>query len=404
MLRGVIVLLLLVGCDGPDEPRAEPGVERSAYTLDESAFLSLEATRDEPLVGGLAPIGEHVFRARRVGTAPVSFALVVDTTPFEVVPPVLPVTARWPGVGVGAAPCAPAIDASLGETTISPGGGDCLTVGERTTEVIGYRAPFDRSRLPFDAHVDGLVVTLSSRDGTPPPDAIRVRSGVVGHDLAAAASVTTLGVLSDPAVEGDAAHSLVEGFLSRAVGLDTASWRARITGERMPFDALYFRLSAADVDRLGSLDLTPPPDATTRSFLVQVVVHRTSGVCGASAGGFHGRPTAIARVHTGTIVADGGLDRESVRRALRRHLDEMRECYAAALADRPELAGRVTLGFDVEADGTVTGTRVSHASTLDDDAVESCLVASVAAVRFPALDPPARTAVLYPVSFDSSGE
>ena len=75
------------------------------------------------------------------------------------------------------------------------------------------------------------------------------------------------------------------------------------------------------------------------------------------------------------------LDKEAIRRVVRTELPAIRKCYEDGLLRRPELAGKVTVSFQIEATGSVSS---ASASGLGDTQVESCVSAVIEGVRFPA--------------------
>jgi TonB family protein len=79
----------------------------------------------------------------------------------------------------------------------------------------------------------------------------------------------------------------------------------------------------------------------------------------------------------------GSLTRGPVRRVVRRGLGEVRGCHAEALAARPSVGGRVVVSFVVSSTGLVQ-TSSLMSTTLDDRALESCIVQTVRRWRFPA--------------------
>ncbi len=121
---------------------------------------------------------------------------------------------------------------------------------------------------------------------------------------------------------------------------------------------------------------------------------------GAGAGGFRGRASAVPRIcGCGEADTHGGLSRESVRRVIRQHVNEVRFCYEQGLLDRPDLAGRVTVSFLVAPAGTVQTSAVASA-TIEDRDVQSCLTSAVRRWTFPASEGP--TMVTYPLVFEST--
>jgi TonB family protein len=91
----------------------------------------------------------------------------------------------------------------------------------------------------------------------------------------------------------------------------------------------------------------------------------------------------------------GALDKEIIRRVIRRHLNEVRFCYEKELVRTPTLAGRLTLQFTINAAGQVIAATVPS-STLNNPALESCAVAAVKAWEFPKTRGDGTVVVNYP--------
>jgi hypothetical protein len=86
-----------------------------------------------------------------------------------------------------------------------------------------------------------------------------------------------------------------------------------------------------------------------------------------------------ASVRTGQPTVEGALDKETIRRYLRRNFPALRTCYEQRLAARAELNGTLTASFVIQPDGTV---RDAKASGLDAE-VESCFAKVIATIQFP---------------------
>jgi hypothetical protein len=123
---------------------------------------------------------------------------------------------------------------------------------------------------------------------------------------------------------------------------------------------------------------------------------------GSGAGGFSGRRSTVPRIRTGDADVRGSLSREVIRRVIRRHINEVRFCYEQELAQRPDLAGRVTVSFIISATGAVQTATVSN-TTLNNARVEGCIVQAVRRWTFPAPDGGGVVGVNYPFVLDSSG-
>ena len=58
----------------------------------------------------------------------------------------------------------------------------------------------------------------------------------------------------------------------------------------------------------------------------------------------------------------GTLDKEIIRRTVRRHLNEVKYCYEKALATRPSLAGRIVTQFTIAPTGRVLAAVIQSSS------------------------------------------
>ncbi|MCA9636896.1 MAG: AgmX/PglI C-terminal domain-containing protein [Myxococcales bacterium] len=64
------------------------------------------------------------------------------------------------------------------------------------------------------------------------------------------------------------------------------------------------------------------------------------------------------------------------------HMDDVGECYGQASADNPELAGKVIVNFTIAGDGSVSAAEIDEGSTLNDEAMNTCLKGKIAGWRF----------------------
>lgn len=90
----------------------------------------------------------------------------------------------------------------------------------------------------------------------------------------------------------------------------------------------------------------------------------------------------------------GSLDKEVVRRVVRRYIGDVQTCYDRGRKVDSELEGRVAIEFVIDERGKVPLAAVK-ASTLHNAEVESCLVEAVKGWKFPA-PPDGKTVVVYP--------
>jgi RNA polymerase sigma-70 factor (ECF subfamily) len=109
----------------------------------------------------------------------------------------------------------------------------------------------------------------------------------------------------------------------------------------------------------------------------------------------------------------GSIDKDEIRRAMRRAIPALRDCYTRLLENQPRALGRLVFHFTITDDGNGGG-RVSDASirprTADAGApeliaplAEQCMLNAIAATPFP---PPkgGQVIVTYPFSFAPSGD
>lgn len=114
-------------------------------------------------------------------------------------------------------------------------------------------------------------------------------------------------------------------------------------------------------------------------------------------------PPAPAEVTAGATPeatpAGPAATKDVIRRVVRSHAAETRFCYERRLALSEGLAGKVTLSWIIQADGTVRdATIVADSTTLLDEEVHRCLRDAVGRWSFPAHDGKA-TKVSYPFLF-----
>ena len=116
---------------------------------------------------------------------------------------------------------------------------------------------------------------------------------------------------------------------------------------------------------------------------------------GQSVGALAARKVYAPQVIPGQAIVRGSLDKHIIRRIIQGHINEVRYCYEQELGTHPELAGRVSVRFDISAEGTVATSFVSE-STLGDERVESCIAEAVHRWEFPAVHGGGLVIVNYP--------
>jgi hypothetical protein len=90
----------------------------------------------------------------------------------------------------------------------------------------------------------------------------------------------------------------------------------------------------------------------------------------------------LPEVSSGTTIVRGSLDKEIVRRVVRRHIKEVKYCYERELVRHPALLGRVVTQFAILPTGRVA-TALLASSTVGNVEVESCVLAAVRRWEFP---------------------
>ncbi len=103
---------------------------------------------------------------------------------------------------------------------------------------------------------------------------------------------------------------------------------------------------------------------------------------GRGAGGLGGRRAKAPEVMPGQANVRGSLDKEIIRRIVRRHMNEIKYCYEQELLKKPELGGRVAVQWTISASGQVVSSVLSS-STLSNARAENCIVQAVRRWEFP---------------------
>ena len=103
---------------------------------------------------------------------------------------------------------------------------------------------------------------------------------------------------------------------------------------------------------------------------------------GRGAGGLGGRRAHAPDVIPGQANVRGSLDKEIIRRIIRRHINEVKYCYEQELTKKPELGGRIMVQFTIAASGQVIASVLQN-STMANARVENCTVQAVRRWEFP---------------------
>lgn len=147
---------------------------------------------------------------------------------------------------------------------------------------------------------------------------------------------------------------------------------------------------------------TPPPGGMEHVSTVGIG-GKTEGILGLGGIGVLGKRAPpgnkrTPRIHPGKTMVRGALDKNVIRRVIRKSQNQVRFCYERELVKDPELAGRITVKFVISAKGTVVNTEIAS-TTMKNEAVERCLERVVQRMRFPAPRGGGIVMVNYPFIF-----
>ncbi len=123
---------------------------------------------------------------------------------------------------------------------------------------------------------------------------------------------------------------------------------------------------------------------------------------GRGAGGLGGRRASAPDVVPGTAQVRGSLDKEIIRRIIRRHLNEVKFCYEKELMKKPDLFGRVMIQFTISGAGAVVASVVQQ-STMNNPSVEQCIAGAVRRWEFPKPQGGGIVIVSYPFVLKAAG-
>lgn len=117
--------------------------------------------------------------------------------------------------------------------------------------------------------------------------------------------------------------------------------------------------------------------------------------------GMHRTAKVPPRIQPGVAdVSAGGLSKEDIRRVIQRRLPEIRSCYEQSLSARPDLNGRITVGFLIQPSGGVQGARIIG-DELRDGRTATCITQALSRWAFPQSISPTLVRE-YPFRFQSA--
>ncbi len=108
----------------------------------------------------------------------------------------------------------------------------------------------------------------------------------------------------------------------------------------------------------------------------------------------------VVRVGGSVGDTDGELPKPVIRAYIATKMGGIKACYQRQLQSNPELAGKVKVAFLISPNGSVTGVR-KDSTTLNNDAVEDCVISLIKSWKFPPAKGGGSTKVEYPFVFSS---
>ncbi len=211
---------------------------------------------------------------------------------------------------------------------------------------------------------------------------------------------------------GGGSRLLVRGIVVAVVVLATAMFGVHTMVERM-----RTREMASEHER-ELVEDQPPPSTTTEptpTTTTAAPTTTTSDELTLTRQPSAPAPSTVTAGGGGIVVAPpsstapadpavhhGTLDAMQVRGVVREALPEIRFCFEWQLQAHPDLAGRVTMQFTIQPDGTVANASVLE-DALHDDTVTNCFSHVMAHLHFP---PPegGSVEVHYPFHLDGAPE
>ena len=112
--------------------------------------------------------------------------------------------------------------------------------------------------------------------------------------------------------------------------------------------------------------------------------------------GVNGHEARPPGVRIGNASAIGDLDKNIIRRYIRRKIPRIRHCYERALLADPDLEGTVESVFQISPIGEVMA---AETSGMENDELHACVSASIASIAFPKPRGGGFVAVTYPFTF-----
>ncbi|HTN53465.1 MAG TPA: AgmX/PglI C-terminal domain-containing protein, partial [Anaeromyxobacter sp.] len=129
------------------------------------------------------------------------------------------------------------------------------------------------------------------------------------------------------------------------------------------------------------------------------------GSYGTGVGGLGKKGDRDISIATGAAQVMGSIDKELVRKVIQDHAAQIRYCYEQQLALNPRLAGKVSIKWVINADGSASSPQVDgSATTLEDAKVHECMMSRITSWQFPKPKGGGIAVITYPWILRASGE
>jgi TonB family protein len=122
---------------------------------------------------------------------------------------------------------------------------------------------------------------------------------------------------------------------------------------------------------------------------------------GGHVGGTLKRKATVPDPIVGVPDIKGRLDKELIRRIVRRHLNEVKFCYEQEAIRHPDLSGRLVVQFTITGNGSVSSSAVGK--SMGNAVVDQCVTQAVRRWEFPSPEGGGVVIVSYPFVLTMSG-
>jgi hypothetical protein len=129
------------------------------------------------------------------------------------------------------------------------------------------------------------------------------------------------------------------------------------------------------------------------------------GGYGSGVGGLGSKRDRDVAISTGDTKVLGAIDPELIRKVIRDHADQVRYCYEQQLTLNPKLTGKVSIKWQINADGRASNPMLvgGDATTLPNEEVGRCIMSRIVTWEFPKPRGGGIAIVTYPWILRSSG-